>query len=404
MIMNFVLISPNYPENYWMFARGLKTFGANVLCIVDTPYENLRPELKEYADECYYVSSFNDYDQMVRALGYFTYKYGKIDWIESNNEAWLELDASLRDDFNVKTGFSKKTIQEYQSKAAMKKYYEIAGIPTARYTLVDSLDTAINFADKVGFPLVLKPNHGVGASFTYSIHNKDDLAKYYNLTKEYEMILEEYIDGEVFTLDGICDENGTIRYINSLEYIGNCMDSVQYQTSIGCYTAFEISDEYRDIAQRTIHAFQLKNRFFHCEFFRLNQDKEGLGKKGTVIGLEVNFRPPGGFAPDLMNYAGSLDVYEIWAQILLTQQGEYTHIQRESCGFAGRRDNVSYKYRVQEIEKMYKNNWISTIVLPEAYAQAMGNVTIIARFSTQQQLNDFFEKALMESQRKEISS
>lgn len=57
---------------------------------------------------------------MVKAVGYFTFKYGKIDWIESNNEAWLTLDARLRDDFNVKTGFDFKTINEYQSKSAMK--------------------------------------------------------------------------------------------------------------------------------------------------------------------------------------------------------------------------------------------------------------------------------------------
>ena len=123
------------------------------------------------------------------------------------------------------------------------------------------------------------------------------------------MILEQYIDGDVFTLDGICDENGYIRYLNSLEYVGNCMDSVLYQQSIGCYTTFEISDECRDIVQRTIHAFKIKNRFFHCEFFRLNHDVQGLGEKGRVFGLEVNFRPPGGFCPDLMNYAGELDVY-----------------------------------------------------------------------------------------------
>ena len=104
--MNFVVISPNYPESYWMFCRGLKENGAKVLAIVDTPYNQLKQELKEYCDEIYVVKSFHDYDEMVKACGYFTFKYGKIDWIESNNEAWLDLDARLRDDFNVKTGFS----------------------------------------------------------------------------------------------------------------------------------------------------------------------------------------------------------------------------------------------------------------------------------------------------------
>ena len=49
--MNFVVISPNYPESYWMFCRGLKENGAKVLAIVDTPYNQLKQELKEYYDE-----------------------------------------------------------------------------------------------------------------------------------------------------------------------------------------------------------------------------------------------------------------------------------------------------------------------------------------------------------------
>lgn len=392
--MNFIFVSPNYPENYWMFCRGLKKYGATVLAIVDTPYELLKPELIENIDECYYVSSFHDYDQMIKAVGYFTFKYGKIDWIESNNEAWLTLDAKLRDDFNIKTGFDYNTIDEYQSKAAMKKYYEKANIPTARYMLVDSLENALNFAKTTGYPLVLKPDHGVGASFTYTIHSDEELKNYYNQTIQYQMILEEYVEGDVFTLDGICDQNGDILYLNSLEYVGNCMDSVLYQQSIGAYTTFDISDEYRDIAQRTIHAFKLKNRFFHCEFFRLGKDKEGLGKKGNVIGLEVNFRPPGGFSPDLMNYAGNLDVYQLWAEVLLTQKASYSKLRRQSAGFAGRRNSINYKYSVEDIKNMFNEELLNVIYLPPAYAATMGDCTISARFMNKQRRNEFFEKAM----------
>ncbi|MEI3148241.1 MAG: hypothetical protein V8T10_10110 [Merdibacter sp.] len=69
-----------------MFCRGLKRHGATVLAIVDCPYDSLRRELREYIDDCYVVSSMENYDEMVRAMGYFTYRYGKIDWVESNNE------------------------------------------------------------------------------------------------------------------------------------------------------------------------------------------------------------------------------------------------------------------------------------------------------------------------------
>ena len=34
-----------------------------------------------------------------------TLSFGRIDWLESNNEYWLERDARLRTDFNIPSGF-----------------------------------------------------------------------------------------------------------------------------------------------------------------------------------------------------------------------------------------------------------------------------------------------------------
>ncbi len=388
--MNFVFISPNYPDNYWLFCRGLKKYGARVLAIVDQPYDSLRQELKDNCDEIFVVDTFHNYEQMLKACGYFTFKYGKIDWIESNNEAWLTLDAKLRDDFNVKSGFDSKTITEYQSKAGMKKYFKEAGLPTARYKLIHSLKEALDFAKEVGYPMVLKPDHGVGASFTYQIDSQQELKKVYHMTKQYQMILEEYVDGDIFTLDGITDGDGQVRYINSLEYVGNVMDSVVYQLSIGSYTAFRVTKSDQAIAQKVADAFQMKNRFFHGEYFRLRSDKEGLGKKGDVVGLEINFRPPGGFCPDLMNYSGNMDVYDLWAEILLTNNASYSKLKMFSSGFAGRRFSIDYAHSIDDIQEKFGDQIIDVQYLPAAYAAAMGDETIIARFTKVKERNEFY--------------
>ena len=63
------------------------------------------------------------------------------------------------------------------------------------------------------------------------------------------------------------------------------------------------------IGRRTVKAFGTPSRFVHLEFFQLDRDREGLGKKGDYVGLEVNMRPPGGYTPDMMNYAHSTDRY-----------------------------------------------------------------------------------------------
>ena len=103
-MINFVLISPHFPSNYWLFARALKNRGVRVLGIVDTPQSSLPASLRKVLDDVYCVYSMTDRDQMIRACGYFTWKYGKLDWIESNNEYWLNLDAELRELFHVTTG------------------------------------------------------------------------------------------------------------------------------------------------------------------------------------------------------------------------------------------------------------------------------------------------------------
>ena len=121
--MNFVFISPQFPEVYRHFCEALARDGATVFGVGDTPYDQIHPSLKATLAEYYWVPSLEDYGQVFRAIAYLSWKYGKIDWIESNNEYWLPLDARLREDFNVTTGVHPAKLVDWTSKAAMKPCY-----------------------------------------------------------------------------------------------------------------------------------------------------------------------------------------------------------------------------------------------------------------------------------------
>ena len=166
---NFVFISPNFPTNYWKFCAELKRNGMNVLGIGDCPYDQLMPELKASLNEYYKVSSLENYDEVFRAVAFLTYKHGKIDWLESNNEYWLEKDAALRTAFNITTGFQASDMDAVKYKSKMKAYYAKAGIKTARYHLVYDYQGCKDFIAEVGYPVIVKPDNGVGASSTYKI-------------------------------------------------------------------------------------------------------------------------------------------------------------------------------------------------------------------------------------------
>ena len=139
---NFVFISPNFPDNYWNFCRRLRENGLRVLGVGDCPYDDLAWELRESLDEYYKVDSLENYDSVYRAAAFFIHKYGRIDWLESNNEYWLERDARLREDFNISTGFRPADMPFVKCKSLMKQRYALAGIPTARFHMVDDFDGA----------------------------------------------------------------------------------------------------------------------------------------------------------------------------------------------------------------------------------------------------------------------
>ena len=83
---NFIFISPGFPGNYENFCLALRADGVNVLGIGDTPYDALSPRLQSALTEYYKVDNMEDYDAMFRAVAYLSFRHGKIDWLESNNE------------------------------------------------------------------------------------------------------------------------------------------------------------------------------------------------------------------------------------------------------------------------------------------------------------------------------
>ena len=388
-MINFVLISPHFPSNYWLFARALKNRGVRVLGIVDTPQSSLPASLRKVLDDVYCVYSMTDRDQMIRACGYFTWKYGKLDWIESNNEYWLNLDAELRELFHVTTGMFPAQLNVCQHKSLMKAKYAEAGVPTARWLISEDPEAIRQFAQQVHYSMVAKPDRGVGASDTMRIHNAEELETMLK-TMHSGMIVEEFVQGTVCTFDGIINNQGKVVFATSHVYLGSVMDSVNEKQPIGCYSLKNVQEDLRSAGERTLQAFGVRDRFFHLEFFRLDCDQEGLGHKGDIIGLEVNMRPPGGFLPDMIDYANDIDIYQIWADTLIDHEPCYNPERPYSSVFVGRRKEQNYQHSTDWIVEHYREAIVQRIAMDPALAEAMGDEVLIARFPIEQQVFDFY--------------
>lgn len=387
--MNFIFISPNFPESYWLFCQGLKNNGVTVLAIADTSYDSLSLNLKNSIHDFYQVSNLENYDEVFKAVAWFTYKYGKIDWIESNNEYWLRQDTRLRQDFHVLNGISYDDLDYCQRKHCMKECFKQARIKTARWQLATTLKDALEFVSLVGYPIVIKPDIGVGASDTHKIKNEEELTSFFEKGLKEEMIMEEFIEGSCFSFDGITNSKKEILFTSSHQYTDSLMDVVNEQKGIGCYSYKDIPEDIIEIGTRAVQAFPSAQRFFHFEFFRLTKDQP-IGKANEIIGLEVNMRPPGGFLPDMIDYANDCNVYQLWANMIVHDTVQYKQERKYSSCFVGRRDRLTYQHTMQEIKDLYREHVLLIQRMPKALASAMGDEIIVARFKTESEIQDFF--------------
>lgn len=389
--MNFIFVSPHFPKTYWNFCDRLHRNGVNVLGIGDAPFEEIPPELKQSLTEYYRVGDLGSYDEMVRAVGYFTFHYGKIDWLESNNEYWLEMDAQLRTDFNITTGAQNDFIARIKFKSRMKEGYRAAGVPVARHHMVTTLDAARAFIREVGYPVIVKPDNGCGAEATYKLKDETDLRAFYAAPPAVPYIMEEYISGTIVSFDGVADSHCVPLFYTSNVFPTPLLDIVSQQGDLAYWTQKKVPARLKDVGFRTIKAFGARSRFFHCEFFQLDADKPGLGKKGDYVALEVNMRPAGGYTPDMINYANSVDCYQIWADMVCYDEVRNLDLNGPKffCVYASRRDCHTYRHTHEEILARYGTRMKMCDVLPPALRLDMGDRMYTVNLRTEAERDAF---------------
>ena len=379
--MNVIFISPHFPEHFYNFCDRLKRMGVNVLGIGDCPYEGIGDNCRNSLTEYYYLPSLEDYDAVHRAVAFFIFKYGKIDFIDSQNEYWLELEARLRTDFNITTGYKAEDMERVKYKSKMKAGYKTAKVKTARFHLVKTLEDCQAFITKVGYPVVVKPDNGVGASDTWKLTCDQEFNDFWQTKADKQYIMEEFVPGHIETFDGITDSDCNILFCAGQVMAKNPMEMLHGTGENISYTQNVQATELLEIGQRVVKAFQARHRFFHFEFFRLDENRKGLGKKGDILGLEVNMRAPGGYIPDKMNYAYNVDVYQIWAESLLFNENRsfpdykfhhyVTHV--------GRSGRVDYLHTPEEIRAHCGENIVLEKEPPKSINGTMGSHVYMLR-------------------------
>lgn len=315
----------------------------------------------------------NRLDWMIDTVQYIKNKYGEVDYAKSNNEYWLKNDSKLREWFNVKNGYRFNELETYQSKSKMKEFFNKAGVKTARYILVESLEKSLDFVSKVGYPVFAKPDSGVGASSTFKIHNEEELRNFHNQYLGEQYIMEEFLDGFIVSFDGIANSKSEVTIAFKETFPTPIAEVVTTNSGVFYFAETNMPDEYRKMGERIVKAFNIKSRCFHIELFQLNSDRPGLANKGEIVALEANLRSPGGNTPDLLNLVSKVNYYDAYAQMITEDIANLDNVTNLIAFSINRKNEYNYVLNSWEIMQKYAANLQQNGFYPQSFRNAMGD-------------------------------
>jgi biotin carboxylase len=256
-------------------------------------------------------------------------------------------------------------------KSEMKKIFQKAGVRVARGRVCLNEEETREFIREVGYPVVAKPDIGVGAAKTYKIMDDWELRHYLSDKLPVDYILEEFIAGQIVTYDGMTDRDGRLVFVASHEYSKGVMETVNEDSDIYYYGVREIPGDLDKVGKAVLKAFNVRERFFHLEFFRLPDNQ--------IVALEVNMRPPGGLTTDMFNFANDIDVYKMWAEILVRGHTDAQATRPYFCAYVGRKNSISYALSHDQVMQHFHGMIVNASQIDGVFSRAIGNYGYIIR-------------------------
>jgi biotin carboxylase len=307
--MDTVLIGTGYPGEMPLFTRGLAEVGARVIGVGDQPQHEL-PEVARHALAAYIqIPSWADEDgALATMLG--ALRGHNVDLVESLWEPTMLLAARLREAIGV-PGLTVEQTVPFRDKGRMKEVLEAAGIRTPRSARSTTIAGCREAAERIGYPIIIKPIAGAGSLDTYRIEDDGDLeGALGRLGHIPEVSVEEFIDGEELTYDTVCAA-GHIAFDNICWYRPRPLVGKQVERTTQQVFALRDLDAPdlaggRAMGEAVIRAMGFTSGFTHMEWYRTSD--------GEVVFGEIGARAPGGRLTDLMNYACDLDLFRGWAE------------------------------------------------------------------------------------------
>lgn len=307
--MNILILSPGYPAEMPQFTRGLAEVGARVYGLGDQAPGALPELVRSHLSGYLPVRNLWDEAAVVEAVLRWP-EARRLDGVECLWEPGMLLAARLRQALGLR-GLDVAGTVPFRDKEAMKQVLDRAGLRTPRHVRCNDGGAIWEAAERIGYPIIVKPIAGAGSADTYRVESPEDLRSVLpRLHHVPEVSVEEFVDGDEFTFDTITIE-GRVAYYNIAWYrprplVARSNEWISPQVvALRHVDQPTLADGVR-LGHDVIRALGFQSGFTHMEWYRKAD--------GEVVFGEIGARPPGAHQVDQMNYACDLDVYREWGR------------------------------------------------------------------------------------------
>ena len=308
-VMNVLMISPGYPAEMEFFARGLAVAGASVIGVGDQPTEVVPAMARDALTHYIPVGSLATEDAVAATVRELS-RQVRIDRVECLWEPYMILAARLRADLDL-PGLTVAQTVPFRDKERMKQLLDAAGLRTPKHAATETVAGVWAAAERLGFPLIVKPIAGAGSADTYRADSASELDAILPMLRHVPRVsVEEFVDGQEFTYDTICAD-GRVLFENICWYLPRPLVAKMHEWISPIEIALRDLDAAELQGGRALGASVLKvlgfrDGFTHMEWYRKAD--------GEVVFGEIAARPPGGRMVDLMNYVTDADLFSAWAE------------------------------------------------------------------------------------------
>jgi biotin carboxylase len=310
--MDVLMISPGFPDDMPLFARGLAEAGARVVGIGDQHVDALPQLAREVLVHHEHVGDLRDVGQVVdrvRALS----AHARFEKVVCLWEPYVLLAAQVREALGI-GGMTVDQSIAFRDKEEMKRRLDAAGIRTPWHVRATTAAEVRAAAEQVGYPLIVKPIAGAGSADTHRVDGPEELERVLPALWHLPAVsVEEFIEGEELTYDTICG-GGRILHDSILWYRPRplVMRTNEWVSPISVVLRdLDVPDLQagREMGRRVLEVLGFREGFTHMEWYRKPD--------GEVVFGEIGARSPGGRVTDTMNYALDADLYRAHGEAVL---------------------------------------------------------------------------------------